>query len=294
MQSSIEWPAIDGGLIPQWTGEEFIVDSTKTPVLCYHSTKSGWSEELTSLHEESAGSEHYMDRASRKHAIQSLGAVLQYPSPVILEVGCSSGFFLQALKARALHAFLIGSDFIADPLIELSARLPGVPLLQFDLTQCPFEEPLFDGIVLLNVLEHIEDDRLALEKVYRMLKPGGVAVIEVPAGPHLYDYYDNHLMHYRRYELSHLTRLVRDTGFRINEASHLGFFLYPPFSLAKRINRRKTPAMSSQDKKLLVSKNIQTGAGNPVLHGLMNVELLLGRYIQFPAGIRCLVVAGKT
>ena len=43
--------------------------------------------------------------------------------------------------------------------------------------------------MLLNVLEHIDDHSSAIAQVARVLKPGGVAVVEVPAGPHLYDTY---------------------------------------------------------------------------------------------------------
>jgi SAM-dependent methyltransferase len=294
MECPIEWPAINDGFKPQWTGQEFIVDSSRTSVLCYHAARSGWSEELTSFHEESAGSHHYMDRASRKCAIQSLGAVLSKRAPVVLEIGCSSGYFLAALKEQAPHAFVIGADYIADPLFQLSARLPGVPLLQFDLTRCPFEESVFDAIVALNVLEHIEDDELALKKVYRMLKPGGVAVIEVPAAPHLFDYYDSHLMHFRRYALKPLVELAQDTGFHIQRASHLGCFLYPAFAITKKMNQRNSFSLSNRERQRLVSQDIQTGAGNPLLHGLMNLELTLGRYIRYPFGIRCLVVAEKS
>ena len=49
------------------------------------------------------------------------------------------------------------------------------------------------------MLEHVEDDQAAIRQVYRILQPGGVAVIEVPAGPDLYDIYDRQLMHHRRY-----------------------------------------------------------------------------------------------
>lgn len=289
----LQWPPLDDGLTPHWTGEHFELGATKTPVLCYHSTQSGWSKELTSFHEESIGADHYIDVASRLNALQSLNTALKKPSPVIMEVGCSSGFFLESLKKKAPHAFVIGADYISDPLFELSSKMKGLPLLQFDLTQCPFDKPILDGLVLLNVLEHIEDDELALQKAFRMLKPGGIAVIEVPAGPKLFDYYDSHLMHFRRYALKPLVQLVSDTGFEVLRASHLGFFLYPPFMLAKKLNRRKGTSMSEEETQQRVGQDIQVAAGNSLLHKLMGFELALGQHIQYPSGIRCLVTAQK-
>jgi SAM-dependent methyltransferase len=63
-------------------------------------------------------------------------------------------------------------------------------LLHFDLRHCPLPDGSFDGVILLNVLEHIKEDAAALRQIARILKPGGIAAIEVPAGRGLYDIYD--------------------------------------------------------------------------------------------------------
>ena len=65
---------------------------------------------------------------------------------------------------------------------------------------------------MLNVLEHIEDDNEALMQAKRILKPGGILVLEIPAGPHLYDIYDKFLRHFRRYNLSGLTNQLQGIG----------------------------------------------------------------------------------
>jgi len=90
-----------------------------------------------------------------------------------------------------------------------------MPPLEFDLTQCPLKGESVDVVVLLNVLEHIEDDALALHQVYRILKPGGIAVIQVPANQRLYDVYDLLLMHHRRYSLRELRQIAQKAGFQI-------------------------------------------------------------------------------
>ncbi len=56
-----------------------------------------------------------------------------------------------------------------------------------------------DALVALNLLEHLPDDGAALAEFARVLRPGGRAVVVVPANPRLYDYYDAHLRHERRY-----------------------------------------------------------------------------------------------
>ncbi len=49
-----------------------------------------------------------------------------------------------------------------------------------DITEIPFESNSYDAIICIHVLEHVENDRKAMDELYRVLKPGGWAVITVP------------------------------------------------------------------------------------------------------------------
>ncbi|MGI0026095.1 MAG: hypothetical protein ACREA4_13250, partial [Nitrososphaera sp.] len=100
------------------------------------------------------------------------------------------------------------------------------------------------------------------------------------------------LMHYRRYRLSTLRGIVKKANFEVVEQSHLGFFLYPAFWLVKQRNKRflsQEPAAHRQ----VVQQNIHTTAGRRLLGLFMRVELILGRWISYPFGIRCLLSCGK-
>jgi SAM-dependent methyltransferase len=290
----MEWPLL-GGLQPIWTGAGFRVGERTCAVLDYEAGTSGWSEELTEFHEATAGDgAHPIDVASRRRARNALRRHLSVPAreAVLLEAGCSSGFLLGELIEDWPDSLVIGSDYILGPLQRLAERMPALPLLRFDLVKCPLPSSSVDAVVLLNVLEHIEDDASALGQVARVLRPGGVAVLEVPAGPHLYDVYDKYLQHFRRYRLAQFSSLVERTGLRVVDGSHLGFTLYPAFAWVKRRNRRLLDA-PAEVQRAAVERSITASARGPLLQWATALEERIARRMRYPFGIRCVVTAVK-
>jgi ubiquinone/menaquinone biosynthesis C-methylase UbiE len=283
------WPAPPGAAAaPVWTGRQFAGGQR---VLAYDAGQSHWSAELTELHESEAGADHPIDLASRALAVRTL---VQHLPPrgagsAVIDVGCSSGFVIEDIQRALPEAALIGADYLLAPLEKLGARLPNLPLLQFDLRRCPLPDACVDAVTALNVLEHIDDDRAALGHIARILKPGGVAHIEVPAGPGLYDIYDEHLMHHRRYRLADLLALARECGFQVIKGTHLGCLVYPMFALVKKRQRRLLSA-SPEVKRRQVAAQISQTSRSRVLAAAMRTELALGKRFSYPFGIRCIAV----
>ena len=286
------WPALDQPSQPLWTGNGFLVGGKRVGVLSYGGGRSGWSDGLTHMHESWAGADHPIDDMSRGWTASVLRRHLVDPRSILLEVGCSSGFLITALKAQWPSAMLMGSDFLREPLERLAAREPGVPLLQFDLVRCPLPDASIDAVVMLNVLEHIEDDRRAVDQTVRILKPGGLLIVEVPAGPRLYDAYDEYLQHQRRYTARSLASLLEAGGLSLIERSHLGFSAYPAFAMVKRRNQKRA-ALSQDAKRRVVEANIASTRSSVLLRRLLQSEAWLSRYCSFPFGIRCVAVARK-
>ena len=286
------WPQSHGhDAAPQWDGQHFKVGESRCRVLAYDTDYSHWNDSLTSLHETEAGRDHPIDKASRQLAVSSM-MLLEKADPLILDVGCSSGFVLEDLRQSIPKASLIGADYIRGPLEGLASRMPEMPILQFDLRKCPLPDSCVDGITCLNVLEHIDDHEAALGEIFRLLKPGGVAHIEVPADPTLYDIYDEHLMHHRRYRLKELLKMAQGKGFQVEKGTHLGFTVFPAFWIVKRRNRRKLD-LPPENKAIIVAAQIRSTRTNPLFAILTQLELLIGRYLSFPRGIRCVCVLRK-
>jgi SAM-dependent methyltransferase len=274
---------------PKWNGQTFVYDGKSTPVLEYSENFAGWSDDLTALHEEAAGDRHPIDLASRRDAIEQVRQFLPAKNGVIMEIGCSSGFLIKDLIKSFPEATIVGADVVKAPLYKLASDLPGVPLIRFDLLQCPLPDQSVDVLIMLNVLEHIEDDVGALKNAWRLLKPGGSLVIEVPAGPHLYDAYDAELHHFRRYSRSELNRKLSAAGFRVHRKSHLGFFLYPAFFVVKWLNK----LMSVKKQRPVVRDQAASTSGNILVNLGMKFESNYLANCELPFGIRALAVARR-
>ena len=288
------WPKPNGtDEPPVWCGDAFVLGNERRRILEFGAADSHWSPELTALHEEEAGANHPIDRASRRLAVDSLKRFLAADTPVVLDIGCSSGHLLEEIRRALPNAALIGSDYLLPPLVKLAQKMRNLPILQFDLRRCPLADECVDAVTALNVLEHIDKDEEALAHIYRILRPGGVAHVEVPAGPHLFDVYDEYLMHYRRYRLADLKTMARRLGFEILKATHLGFLVYPAFRMVKKRNRRLAKKRARRAAAQVKAHIRDTAVSRPMAR-LMDIELRLSRATAFPFGIRCVLVMRKS
>ena len=83
------------------------------------------------------------------------------------------------------------------------------------ITRMALAENSFDAVMSGDVLEHIEDDRRAVAEFFRVLKPGGVAVISVPADPGKWSIDDEWSGHKRRYTEAGIKKLFAEAGFEM-------------------------------------------------------------------------------
>jgi len=81
-----------------------------------------------------------------------------------------------------------------------------------------YQQYALDTVVAMNVIEHIAPDVEALRSIAAMLRPGGRAVILVPAFQQLFGSLDRELGHVRRYTRTSLSRRMREVGFRVERA----------------------------------------------------------------------------
>lgn len=87
--------------------------------------------------------------------------------------------------------------------------------------------PDYDVILLLDMIEHLEDDRSGIQTAVRMLKPGGILLCTVPACKKMWSEYDVISHHRRRYALDEMRALFRGQSLRIEKLSCYATLLFP-------------------------------------------------------------------
>ncbi len=96
----------------------------------------------------------------------------------------------------------------------------------------------FDSAVCFNVIEHVKDDAAAVSNIARLLRPGGKAILIVPAHQWLYGSLDEHLGHHKRYEREGFEGLIKAAGLEVVESRYLNPLAVPGWFLNGRLLRR--------------------------------------------------------
>jgi len=96
----------------------------------------------------------------------------------------------------------------------------------------------FDAVVLVNVLEHVQDDGAMLSSIFRLVRPGGTLLLFVPALQWLYGALDRRVGHHRRYSASGLNSILNRAGFRPEVMQYFDFLGMLPWLIAGRVLRQ--------------------------------------------------------
>ena len=228
-------------------------------------------------------SRHWWYRARRDILATLIARQLKLPpSPRILEIGCGTGHNLEMLQrfgtadgieidpaARALAERRLGRPIGDSPLPALS----GVPDCGYDL------------VAILDVLEHVEEDRAALESIARKLKPGGRILITVPAHPWMWSAHDEVNHHKRRYTRKALRKVIADAGLKLELLSWFNSLLFP-LAAAARLAGRVTGKQDSDD-------TLPPGAVNRLFETIFGLERYAVGRLPLPPGVSLVAIVSR-
>jgi len=201
---------------------------------------------------------HWYYRAKAR----AMTALLQgHAAQRILDVGAGSGFFSRHLlaQARACEAWCVDISYAADS----DSVEAGKPVYY----RRAVEQLDADLVLLMDVLEHVDDDRGLLRDYVAKVPSGSRFLITVPAFQWLWSGHDVFLEHKRRYTLNQLERVVRDAGLTVRSGYYYFGAVLPLAAMLRLGQRLRGPQPPS-------SQLARHGAlGNALLGGLCRVEL---------------------
>jgi SAM-dependent methyltransferase len=228
---------------------------------------------------------HWWFRGRRRVLVDLLkGVTGSAPRPLrILDYGCGTG---GNTSAYAPLGAVVGIEPDAAA-VRLARERGEAQYCRSSGTNLPFRAAVFDVVVASDVLEHIEDDLEAVSEIARVLRPGGAAIISVPAHQWLFSEHDAALHHFRRYSKAALRDVLGRSGFRIRRLSYWNAALFPAICLHRLLSRpgsRHEPRSDTTSSPWLI---------NEALAALLEVEAAVLRHAPLPWGVSLVAVAER-
>lgn len=135
------------------------------------------------------------------------------PEGKIVDVGCLDGSLIYAIKRLKGSRDIIGVDIAPASLKLAKQNHPDIQFVQADVTNLPFKNDSFDGVLCTQVIEHLVEPKKALNELYRILKVGGTLIVTTPIEKRLID--SLHLAEYDLYKVMDMFEEI-DVNFKIS------------------------------------------------------------------------------
>jgi SAM-dependent methyltransferase len=213
---------------------------------------------------------------------------------MILDAGCGTGGMMSWLQRYAGNGRIAGVDLTSIAL-GFCRRRGHQMLAQASVTDLPFHDSTFDLVTSFDVWEQLpgeNSDAAAAREMLRVLKPGGVAFVRVPAYEWMKSGHDKALGSQRRYRLDELVERMSKAGFKIRRATHANTLLLPLAVVRRLFLQRIGLANRGSEVKPMPSKHRWL---NHLLLRLLRAE---ARWLNdparaFPFGLSVICVAEK-
>ena len=228
---------------------------------------------------------HWWFVGNRKITFSQIDKIVIDRKNKILDVGCGAGINLKFLEKYGLA---IGVDLSEGAL--RFCRLRGHRRLCLaDAVSLPFKTGSFSIVNTSHVLEHLDDDNMALEEFFRILKPKGLLIITVPTFDFLWSGHDEVLQHKRRYTKKSLERKLNKFRFITIKNSYTNFFIFPVVFLMRKMRQKAELKKKICDLEIFKSAPII----NKILDILYVLEAKLLKVIDFPLGVSMIYIVEK-
>ena len=204
---------------------------------------------------------------------------------ILLDLGCGTGGVLRNWNSRRP---CVGTDR-SELALKICRRRGFETLVRSDLNALPFPHGSFDTVLLLDVLEHLDDDVDFLAKVAALVAPGGRIVIAVPAFQFLWSKHDETFEHRRRYSARQLEEVVRGAGLVPERKSYTNSLLFPVAAVWRLLSFRLGMGRFAPDTDFWPLP----GWLNGLLVRVYDIEAWLLERFDLPVGVSLVCIAGR-
>jgi SAM-dependent methyltransferase len=200
----------------------------------------------------------------------------------ILDAGCGTGNNLAHFRGRGAA---VGVDLSEDALLFCRSR--GVLAARASVLALPFGPGSFDLVTSFDVLYHrwVTDDRAAVAELARVLAPGGLLLVRVPALKMLWGAHDDAVHSRHRYTGGEIGALLRGAGLDVLELTYANTLLFPVLALRRTIDR--WTGRHGSDVSFLPAP-IESA-----FLGILRAEARMVRHVRLPIGASVLALGRK-
>jgi SAM-dependent methyltransferase len=224
---------------------------------------------------------HWWYRALHELIFEMLGRHLpDWREKRILDAGCGTGAVLQRLGNPLRN---VGID-LAPEAIAFCQRRGLANVRQADVQALPFADASFDAVISSSVLYHgwVVDVRGALREMHRVLRPGGLVLVNLPALHFLHSAHDEAVMTARRFTRTEVRSLLRETDFETERLTYWTTLLFPLAVAARTLHASRTGREFDLNP-----------FANRLLGLTMSIERTLLKYASFPIGVALFTMGRK-
>ena len=219
---------------------------------------------------------HWWFRGRRRLLRRALTRLSVERDARVIDVGSGTGANLRVLRELGFRR-VCGVDSNPDAIRWCEAKGLG-KVVRGDVCALPLRNEVADLVIAADILEHLDDDRQGLDEIRRVLRPGGAALITVPAFSALWGLQDVVSHHKRRYQAPELAAKLDSVGLTLCELHYFNYLLFLPIWSARQVIRVLRVRLQSENQ-------VNSPLLNRVLAGIFAFDVATSPRLKPPFGV---------